>query len=180
MALGTHRKVSGTWEEMTEVHRKISGTWEEITEIHRKVSGTWEQVFGAIGVVSIDNQNLFAVEASPSSTSINYKFFTTGLAQYFKNGGSGLSLGDNWWSLHSVAGIGNSYEVMATQTGTTGSSSDSGDVRGSWLALTSDREWGISKASVGVATQTLSIEIGLIGTSTALFSATITLNLELV
>ena len=48
----TYGKVSGTFEEVTEIYGKVSGTWEEVDEAYAKVSGVWEEVFVAFKATS--------------------------------------------------------------------------------------------------------------------------------
>lgn len=70
------------------------------------------------------------------------------------SGNGSFSFSYNWL----LSGSGASYEVMATLQGSTTLSS-TGDTRGVWLALSSNRSWSYTKSGVGEATATLLIQI---------------------
>lgn len=58
----TYGKVSGTFQEATEVYAKDSGTWQEVDEIYAKDGGTWQLVFSSFEATS------FVTLSSGSST----------------------------------------------------------------------------------------------------------------
>jgi hypothetical protein len=68
---------------------------------------------------------------------------------------------------------GSLYEARATLV--SGTLSPGADATGSWLALSSNRAWYVSRSSIGTKTAVIDIAIGLTGTSTALDTARFTL-----
>ena len=71
---------------------------------------------------------------------------------------------------------GSDYECRATIVSGTLSSGTTG----SWLALSSDRRWTVTRVAPGDKTCILTIEIGLVGTSTTLSTGEVTLTAEVV
>lgn len=69
---------------------------------------------------------------------------------------------------------GSLYEARATLV--SGTLSPGASATGSWLALSSDRSWYVSRSSIGTKSCTIDIEIGLVGTSTALDTARFSLS----
>ncbi len=65
-----------------------------------------------------------------------------------------------------------SYEVRAMAT----SGSVSTGTVGSWLPLSTTRSWSVERTTVGSKTVVLTVEIGLLGTSTALETASISMS----
>lgn len=74
------------------------------------------------------------------------------------------------WLVGSTTG--SDWECRATIL----SGSLSSGTTGSWLALSSDRRWTVSRSSLGTSSCSFTLEIGRVGTSTALKSATIQLS----
>lgn len=72
------------------------------------------------------------------------------------------------------SGLAAAYDVHATVV----SGSVSSGTTGSWLPLTSTQTWSRNRATVGLNSVTLFIEIALTGTTVALDSATVTIEAE--
>jgi hypothetical protein len=125
-------------------------------------------IAGTIGGarVSITNQGVSDVQPTPGTAFAGYRLTTTGKVQ--TSAGSYADVED--WITPTSAASG-AYEVKATlnsgalTTGTTGS----------WLALSSTREWTV-ETSIGVVDANLTIEIRR--GSTVLDSATVTLSAQ--
>ncbi len=66
------------------------------------------------------------------------------------------------------------YDVRATPT----SGTLTFGTAGVWEPVTSNRQWGVTRSGVGSKTCTLTVEIGLTGSGTAIETATITLTAE--
>lgn len=118
-------------------------------------------------IVSISNGSVDASATSPSSATAYYELQSDGDTVT-----SDGAIAD--WLIGSVTG--SDYECRATlvsgtlSTGTTGS----------WLALSSPRSWTVTRSSLGSKTCTFDVEVGLVGTSTALDTARITLTAEVI
>ena len=115
--------------------------------------------------VEISNQSVEDLETSGTATaSITFE----------SDGGvsavGGTQIIDSQWLVNSTTG--SNYEIRVTPTSGTFSSGTTG----SWLALSSDRTWAVNRASLGTKTCIATVEIGLVGTSTALDTATITIS----
>ncbi len=89
------------------------------------------------------------------------------------NDGTLTASGDNFASYAWITdGTPADYEVRCTVN----SGSMSIGTVGSWLPCSTTRVWGVERLSVGTKTVTLTLEIGLVGTSTALESGDLTLS----
>lgn len=116
--------------------------------------------------VAVGNETVADVEASGTATaSITYES-DGGLSSV----GNDSAVGSATWLVNSVTG--SDYEIRVLVTSGTFST---GISTGSWATLNTDRTWTVSRASLGTKTCTATVEIGLVGTSTALDTATITL-----
>lgn len=182
---------SGVWRQMTEIHYNDSGTWRRLSEMHYNDSGTWRQVFDN-DFVSLDPQAIASNRDTTSgggTATAGYLLTTDGIAQQEVNTSfitdsttiSALA-GNNWWTGKPQVGVGNSYEVRATQTATNGNGSLSGTL-GAWLALSSLRQWTLTDTGINVdriATRTILIEIRDTATMTVQDSASVNLTTTLV
>jgi hypothetical protein len=120
--------------------------------------------------VSITNQSIFFNTVSPLDAYARYQLDSDGKVYKFtgKAAGTPTTYIEDWVDPNSEA---SNYECFATvsgdalQTGTTGS----------WLALTSDRMWGIAETGAGTKFTTLTVTIREVGTTTNLTSATISM-----
>lgn len=83
----TYGKVSGTFQEATEVYAKDSGTWQQVDEIYAKDSGTWQLVFSSFQATS------FVTLSSGSSTFVVPDKANAIHIQYAVGGGGGAAGG---------------------------------------------------------------------------------------
>lgn len=163
-----YSKVAGVWKAIDDPQVKISGAWTDVQNVYVKVSGVWEQIYQRI-VVSITNQ-LISQSSFGSDAYARYQLDSDGKVYKFEGttAGTPTTFIENWVTPNSAA---SNYECFATlnsgslETGTTGS----------WLALTSDRMWGVADTGGGAQAASLTIKIREVGTTTDLTSATISL-----
>jgi len=120
-------------------------------------------------VISITDQNLINVTFSPTNSTQSYRLDANGKVYDVKNGSA--SFIEDWVT---PTGAASSYEAFVTVTSGTLSSGTSG----SWVALSSTRDWSVTRTSVGVNACTFTVDIRKVGTSTVLDSATIDLTAE--
>lgn len=122
-------------------------------------------------VISITDQNIFGL-ASPPDTAYAYYFLTAGgqVEQSTQAGGASPSNIEQWCTPTSAA---SNYEARVTINS---GSLTGGSGAGTWLALSSTRNWYVSE-SVSGSTNICEflVEIRRTGTTTVLDSATITL-----
>lgn len=164
-----YSKVAGVWETINDPQVKVSGVWKDVQTAYVKVSGVWKEIYNRV-VVAITNQTLIFGSISPTDAYVRYQLDSDGKVYKFEGttAGTPTTFIENWVDPNSAAG---DYECFATlnsgslQTGTTGS----------WLALTSDRMWGVAVTGLGTQTADLTIAIREVGTTTNLTSATIVL-----
>jgi hypothetical protein len=90
---------------------------------------------------------------TPTQANAGWRFNTNGSIDI--RVGASYTVNQNWFNPNST-NIGNQYWARATLSSGT---SPGGDVVGSWLALTSAREWNLSQSIVGLTTCTLTIAI---------------------
>lgn len=135
-----------------------------------KVSGVWKQWFapgGGGGTVTVP------AAAASASEEYNPPFITgvTATLSFLRNGttsATGTSPA-NWISPDSST-VGDSYEIRATVLS---GDTPSGSALNTWLPLSSTRLWDLTALGPASSKSTsLTIEIGLLGTSTALSSNT--------
>jgi len=129
-----------------------------------------QMLLGSAGdTLSLSNQTITSVVASPATASTVYYLNNDGTIQREINGVV-TGLGD--WLVPGVNA--SNYEVFATldsgslTTGTTGS----------WLNLGTSRVWSLTNSSFGPQTTQITVQIRRTGTATILASATITFNAE--
>jgi hypothetical protein len=118
---------------------------------------------GGVGTVSISNTSISDAETYPSGA-------TAALALESDGDFNASDAALTQWLLGSTNG--SAYECRATLT----SGSLSSGTTGSWLALSSTRTWSVTRVSLGSKSCVFLLEIGLLGTNTALASATISLD----
>lgn len=122
------------------------------------------------GLVSIESNGSYVFGSSPASAA--YKLGSNGVGYITNASGSYAAIASEWL----LSGSNSDYEVRATENvGTV----TSGTV-GSWLALSSNREWIITATSLVVEYNSceLLIEIRLVSTGVVQDSAVITLTAE--
>jgi hypothetical protein len=164
-----YSKVSGVWKTIDDPQVKVSGVWKDVQTAYVKVSGAWKEIYNRV-VVSITNQTIVFGQISPNDAYARYQLDSDGKVYEYTGttAGTPTTFIENWVDPTSEA---SNYECFATlnsgslQTGTTGS----------WLALTSDRMWGVAVTGIGTQTANLTIDIREVGTATNLASATISL-----
>ena len=121
------------------------------------------------GSVSITNQTISNSRADPLDCVAQYRLNTNGNAERSNGLGGYSNISGEWL----VSGSASAFEARFTPTIGTLTSGPSG-----WNALSSNLEFIVSQTSVGTKSCTGSLEIGLLGTSTALDTATIELTAE--
>ena len=114
------------------------------------------------GTVSISNETVTSETVTPTAAEATYSLLSDGQLETTSGGLSRWLIGSS---------SGSNYECRATIVSGTLSSGTTG----SWLALSSNRAWAVTRVSLGTKTCTIDVEIGLVGTSTALDTARIIL-----
>lgn len=169
-----YSKVAGVWKTIDDPQVKVSGVWKDVQTAYVKVSGVWKEIYNRV-VVAITNQfvgysaapgeNAYARYGLDSDGKVyKYEGFTPSLPNTFI---------ENWVVPNSEA---SNYECYVTSDGDllqVGSSAT-----GTWLALSTDRWWGVLQPSIGSDFKftELTVTIRKIGTTTNLTSATISLS----
>lgn len=164
-----YSKVSGAWKTIDDPQVKVSGVWKDVQAAYVKVSGVWKEIYNRV-VVSITNQSIFFNAVFPQDAYARYQLDSDGKVYKYtgQTPGTPSTYIEDWVDPNSEA---SNYECFATvsgdalETGTTGS----------WLALTSDRMWGIAETGGGTKSTDLTITIREVGTTTNLTSATISM-----
>ena len=157
---GAHRTVAAIWV-------GVGGVWRAVTRADVGVGGAWRNGFSAITLADTYSVSDFA--SDPSNAIAEFQLNSDG--RIYENTGPGMVATGQWTVPGTDASL---YEVVAAQT------SSSGNTTGSFgtLNLETSRTWGATRNSVGVSTQTVTLAIRLVGTSTALDSTTLTVTAE--
>ena len=167
-----YSKVSGTWETIDDPQVNVGGVWKDVQAAFVKVSGVWEEIYNRV-VVAITNQSIFFNAVFPQDAYARYQLDSDGKVYKYtgQTPGTPTTYIEDWVDPNSEA---SNYECFATVSG---SALETGTT-GSWLALTSDRMWGIAETGAGTKFTTLTVTIREVGTTTNLTSATISLNVS--
>lgn len=154
------RKASGSWTDIaTTIKRRASGAWVDIDLVRRRASGAWTVIWRRI---TLSNQSL--TDTRPTGTAVSgYRLNTSGIAEELR--GTSYSTLETWLTAGSASG----YEARVTILSGTLSSGTSG----SWLALSSSREWSVSQASLGQNICEFTVEIRNATTLVVAASATV-------
>lgn len=104
-------------------------------------------------VISLTGRSCVSSTTSPTNPSAFIQLFTDGTSNG-SDGGGGVATYANW-ATPTTTGIGSSYYVLATlNSGTL----NSGTI-GSWLALSTIRNWGNSRTTNGTTTANITLQI---------------------
>lgn len=122
------RMNSGSFTDITTRKRRVTGSWMDIDLVRRRSTGTWTIVFQSINIA---DQAIYRVSAT--ATTAGYRVNTSGISE--KREGATYTTLETWLTSGYTA---SNYEVRATLL--SGDALTSGTV-GSWLALSSSREW---------------------------------------
>ena len=131
--------------------------------------------------VSLQGKTVNANGATPTNVTAGFRLGADGKVYRARTqvGGGAyeeVSAGSNEWLDPHDGVAADAYECQATVT----AGALTSGTAGSWLALTSDREWEVTRTNdvLGTDTCTFTLEIRRIGTTVVLNSASITLNAE--
>ena len=139
-----HVRVSGAFQELSEVHVRVSGVWQPVTEGWLRTAGGWEQFYTSGPQVSPSSADVAGADFSGpiyagvqfNSDGTEYKTNTTGGISYNTSLGAWLDSGLNsevWVQWHRTGGSLGDWN-----------SDDSGDTR---LVLSTSRQWRITSSS---------------------------------
>ena len=117
------------------------------------MSGALLQIASAAEYVDIRDDNVSSVGVSTPQRAA-YQLENDGDIRHLSTSGGNSDEGD--WVRPKSSAPG-SYEVRATLN--SGTLDGSSDATGSWLALTTSRDWGVTRSTVGTNTAELLIEI---------------------
>lgn len=158
--------VGGSWKTVTAVWVGVGGAWKRVTSLKVGVGGAWKE---ALATVTVSGEPVADSAVSPSGASASLVFRSDGTVDSVTNTNGTVQIDASTdWIIPNSAAPG-SYEVQATLN----SGSLTSGTTGSWLALTSDRTWTVSRSGVGTSSANLTIEVRL-GT-TVLDSGTYTI-----
>lgn len=188
MATETYKHDGTDWQLITAIqYTDDTLTDRSLTEMWYNDDGTWLQVFDTIAsnAVSLDDKNVTSTRdtASGSGTATStYQLTSDGIAQQHNNINSSTDTtattnlsGDNWWTGKPSVAIGDDYEVMATQTGTSGAGTFTGTL-GAWTSLSTLQDWELVDTGnfvERISSRTLTIEIRDTATMTIQDTATV-------
>jgi len=191
MPIETYKHNGSAFQLITEIqYTDDTLTDRTITEVHYNDNGTFRQVFQSfalslVGRTITSSRNTIG---SPGTATSRYQLTSDGIAQQLVNINAGTNEtvttdlpGTDWWTGKPEVDIGDLYEVRGTQTATNGNGTFSGTL-GTFTQISSLQTWQLQDTGEDVereATRTILIEIGLLGTSTPLVSASINLETQL-
>jgi len=125
--------------------------------------------------LKLTNQTLVDTQTTPTNSVVSVFLDLDGDFRGTNVAGSVFAPADEW--IFSKTGFtASDYEMRLTVQ--SGDGPTSGDTVGSWLVLSSNRSFVLTQAVVGFASGVWLIEVGLAGTSSALASCTVTVDVE--
>lgn len=163
---------AGTWRTPTTIAYNDAGTWRTLSAVHYNDAGTWRQVYSGTSVALTDHTVTGTGTASVDIASATFRLKLDGTAEMVETDGLGGStttpISGEWL----LSGSASDYQArMTTVSGTLSSGT-----AGSWLALSSTRDWVKSRLNpAGSVSYVGTLEISLIADSIPIVSATITL-----
>jgi hypothetical protein len=159
MGLTCWQKASGAWATRGLWHKE-AGAWldkSSLKQVYRKISGAWVPLFPPQVTVSAVTLSDFSVE--PTNSTAKFIFQTSGsIAKYDPLLSSGQWVADP----SSPAFSASLYEIYVAQNAGSPdpvSSLTYNDGIGSWLTLSSAREWGLLETGVGGAEVWLDVTV---------------------
>jgi hypothetical protein len=146
-----HVNVSGVWKEITDPQVNVSGVWKNIDEAWVNVSGVWKQFYQRyalqLGVTSLGDLNLSTASAS-ITIQRDGDVSVTGEASVPPDALD--------WIDPRNSTVGDDYEIRLTvNSGTT----PAGAATGSWIALSTDRTWSITRSGDAESFSDTTLEI---------------------
>ena len=109
--------------------------------------------------LSVSLASLFGVYGDrfpPGTAYAELVFYIDGRIGYGSNNGSGFYAN---WASPTTAGVGSGYWIRFTQTSSYSSTTETGSARGSWLQLSSDRLFGVSRTLNGAGGRYYTVQI---------------------
>ena len=86
-----------------------------------------------------------------------YLFNSNGVITYWANGVNNAAVGN--WATPTTAGIGSSYWIRFTQTSSSGTSTETGSARGTWISLSISPTFGVQVSGPGYGSRTYTVEV---------------------
>lgn len=118
---------------------------------------------------SVEDVSVDATETGATATAA-FRLTADGLLQQSLNGGTYTGIGT--WLTPTVAALAALYECRMTIL----SGAPTSGTTGSWLALTADRTWTLTKAVAGSSAIDMTLEIRLASTGSVMTSSTISMS----
>ena len=161
--MALHVRVSGVWRRVSEAYVRVAGVWRE-SQAHRRVSGVWEAIHG-VATLSGGTFNRVATNGIRvnSDGTVDEGQNPTYVNQ--------ISAATDWLIPNTVQGQGD-YEVRCTLNS---GGPLNGSAVGSWLALSTSRNWYVSLVTATVqADMTIEIRLGtlVVASNTYIIEAT--------
>ncbi len=122
------------------------------------------------GIVSLDGASAYDLVFDPTNAEARYRLNSSGIEQSYISDDLFYTNIGTWL----VSGTNSQFEVRATETSGTVST---GTV-GSWLVLSTSREWTVARTTIGTKSVTLTIEIRKASTGVIVATATAQLDAE--
>lgn len=167
---------------LDDIHVEAGGTTGTLasindTDIRNLISSTpgttvsFDDFYGAGGVVvEVGDGTVSDVVTSPASAVASITFNNNGTIAI---SGNSSSYSDTAWASPTGTGTGDAYEIQVTATGSGGTFTGT---TGSWVALTTNKQWTLSQSGAGGASRDLTVSIRDTATSTVQDTAAITLS----
>lgn len=101
--------------------------------------------------------SIYGDTPSPGLAFAYYLFNSNGVITYWANGVNNAAVGD--WATPTTAGVGSSYWIRFTQTSSSGTSTETGSARGSWISLSIAPTFGLETSTVGFSNRYYTVEV---------------------
>lgn len=145
-----HVKDAGVWKEVTIPSVKDAGAWKEVQEGWVKDAGTWKMFYQNL-LVQLTSFNVTSTRIAPATATAGVRMTSTGLQQ--SNDDGVYTTEDTWLQ----AGVNSDYEVRVTVN----SGSLTAGSTGTWLPMTSTRDWYVADSAGTFPTANITLELRL-------------------
>lgn len=141
-----HIRVGGVWKQCDAVHLRTGGAWKQLDQAHIRTGGVWKESLALPSDLLVTNINLidtFAGFAAMSCTFKNWGWIQEGSVQ---RGQNQVHAGE--YLITEPIFEGSLYEIRCASM-VTGTWSVQPAAVGTWISISSDRQWAAQQFVVG-------------------------------
>ncbi len=147
-----HINVGGVWKSLDGIHVKVSGVWKEVQNGYVRVSGVWKEFYAARSF-TLQADGAWLHQSDNNPVYAGFRFNTDGTCDARGPGTSTYAYEFNYES----SGDATDLYIRVVDN----AANLSGDTEGSFIALSSAREWYVYDSDSGVPSVTGNADIDI-------------------